>query len=139
MRYIFGGGDYYIAIFPLIQVTGENGSITPPPPPKYISHLLWIIYNFILMYKHFIWKKWKETNYLYSIENGNGDCVKETTTVVDVFWGRWMDWSGLLLLTLLGHETESRVTSVSGNVLDQVNIYLRHSFSKLRISNSRIT
>ena len=32
------------------------------------------------MYKHFIWKKWKETNYLYSIENGNGDCVKETTT-----------------------------------------------------------
>lgn len=36
-----------------------------------------------------------------------------------------MDWSGLLLLTLLGHETESRVTSVSGNVLDQVNIYLR--------------
>jgi hypothetical protein len=36
-----------------------------------------------------------------------------------------MDWSGLLLLILLGHETESRVTSVSGNVLDQVNIYLR--------------
>jgi hypothetical protein len=32
------------------------------------------------MYKHFIWKKWKETNYVYSIENGNGDCVKETTT-----------------------------------------------------------
>jgi hypothetical protein len=30
-----------------------------------------------------------------------------------------MDWSGLLLLTLLGHETEARVTSVSGNVLDQ--------------------
>jgi hypothetical protein len=30
-----------------------------------------------------------------------------------------MDWSGLFLLTLLGHETESRVTSVSGNVLDQ--------------------
>ena len=36
-----------------------------------------------------------------------------------------MDWSGLLLLTLLGHETESRVTSVSGNVLDQLNISLR--------------
>ena len=34
----------------------------------------------MLMYKHFIWKKLKETNYLYSIENGNGDCVKETTT-----------------------------------------------------------
>jgi hypothetical protein len=34
------------------------------------------------MYKHFIWKKWKETNYLYTcrIENGNGDCVQETTT-----------------------------------------------------------
>ena len=32
------------------------------------------------MYKHFIWKKWKETNYLYSIENGNGDCVQEKTT-----------------------------------------------------------
>jgi hypothetical protein len=30
-----------------------------------------------------------------------------------------MDWSGLLLLTLLGHETGARVTSVSGNVLDQ--------------------
>jgi hypothetical protein len=33
-----------------------------------------------------------------------------------------MDWSGLLLLTLLGHETESRV---SGNVLGQLNISLR--------------
>jgi hypothetical protein len=36
-----------------------------------------------------------------------------------------MDWSGLLLLTLLGHETEARVTSVSGNLLDQLNISLR--------------
>jgi hypothetical protein len=36
-----------------------------------------------------------------------------------------MDWSGVLLLTLLGHETEERVTSVSGNVLDQLNISLR--------------
>jgi hypothetical protein len=34
-----------------------------------------------------------------------------------------MDWSGLLLLTLLGHETESHVTSVSGNVLDQKWLY----------------
>ena len=32
------------------------------------------------MYKHSNWKKWKETNYLYSIENDNGDCVTETTT-----------------------------------------------------------
>jgi hypothetical protein len=36
-----------------------------------------------------------------------------------------MDWSGLLLLTLLGNETEARVTSVLGNVLDQLNISLR--------------
>ena len=36
-----------------------------------------------------------------------------------------MDWSGLLLLTLLGHETESRLTFLSGNVLDQFNISLR--------------
>jgi hypothetical protein len=36
-----------------------------------------------------------------------------------------MDWSGLLLLTLLDHETEARVTSVSGIVLDQLNISLR--------------
>ena len=36
-----------------------------------------------------------------------------------------MDWSGLLLLTPLGHETKARVTSVSGNILDQLNISLR--------------
>jgi hypothetical protein len=36
-----------------------------------------------------------------------------------------MDWSGLLLLTLLGHETKARVTSVSGIVLDQLNISQR--------------
>ena len=28
------------------------------------------------MYKHFIWKKWKETNYLYRIENGKGTVSK---------------------------------------------------------------
>jgi hypothetical protein len=38
-----------------------------------------------------------------------------------------IEWigAGLLLLTLLGHEKESRVTSVSGNVLDHLNISLR--------------